>query len=239
VKNVPPIRSCGSVILVTDGSITRVAEIEEEYRFAFGLKNAARVMANSARRLDEPDGHEMRAFVTGAVSLSYSYLEAALNEFIHLNAKERNSPLNEHQKILIAAIASEDLRPQKRQHTLQLFNMILRLVDKPQLDETKEPYQSANLVRKLRNVLVHPVPGRVKTYVDGPDSILSGQQQIVGQLRSLLGLHPDAAFPFDVLTCQCAAWAVHSCEHFLAEFVRVSEVNPGFVTEQLYGYQRA
>ena len=41
-------------------------------------------MANKARAVDGENGFELRAFVTGAVILAYSYLDAALNEFILL-----------------------------------------------------------------------------------------------------------------------------------------------------------
>ena len=61
---------------------SRIARVESGYRFAFELKNAARVMANKARAVDDEDSFELRAFVTGAVILAWSSLDAALNEFI-------------------------------------------------------------------------------------------------------------------------------------------------------------
>jgi len=231
VKKLPVGRSGDHIHLVTDGQKTRVVLVESEYRFAFELKNAARVMAKKARSISDKDSYELLAFVTGAVTLSYSYLEAALNEFIFLNATAQESHLNESEKAIVSAIASEDLRPQGRQNTLQLFNTILRLLRKPQLTENKEPYQSANLVRCLRNLLVHPVPGRVITFSEDPNSNLSEQQQIVKQLRSHLGFGRNATFPRDVLNSRCATWAVASCERFLHEFVKQSGVDPGFITE--------
>ena len=234
MKNTPVGRSGSHTILVTDGTATRVTQVESEYRFAYELKNAARVMANSARKVAEEERYALRGFVTGAVALSYSYLEAAANEFIHLNSISDRSHLTSEQKAVIAAMAREDLRPQRKQNTLQIFNTLLRLIGKPELDEKQEPYQSANLVRSLRNLLIHPLPGRVITYVEDPDSNLSEQQQIVRQLRGALGLHRDATFPWDVLTSRCADWAVNSCERFFRDFVIVSEVDPGFITSPLY-----
>jgi hypothetical protein len=116
----------------------RIARVQSGYRFAFELRNAARVMANNARSVDK-DGFELRAFVTGAVILAWSSLDAALNEFILLNAIGRESPLNDAEKAIIKAIGSEDLRPRRRQHTLELFNMMLRLLKKSRLRKISPP----------------------------------------------------------------------------------------------------
>ncbi len=228
MKKTPIIPSDKNVTAVTDGKKLRVARIELVYRFAFGLRNAARVMAKSACNAEE-SSHEIRAFVTGAIVLSYSFLEAALNEFLSLNAVAPNSPLNEKCKAIINAIASEDLRPQEKKNTLQMFNVILRLLDKPELRESEKTYQAANLVRILRNQLVHPKPSRVVTYPEDTAENVSEQQQMVKQLRSHLALTRNATFPSDVLTSKCANWAVSACETFLQEFVRQSGVDPGFI----------
>jgi len=232
MKKTPVLRSGGKAIIITDGEETRVARVESEYRFAFGLRNAARVMLNNARDIAEEESHEMRAFATGAIVLAYSSLEAALNEFIFLNASASNSPLSEECKILINAIASENLRPQEKKNTLQMFNVLLRLLGRSELRESENTYQAANLVRILRNLLVHPMPGRVVTYSENSAENLSEQQQVVKQLRSRLALAQYATFPWDVLTSNCAVWAVDACENFLHEFVRQSGVDPGFLTDR-------
>jgi hypothetical protein len=138
--------------------------------------------------------------------------------------------LSDVEKSIINAIGAENLRPRERQHTLQLFNMILRLLKKSQLQEGEQPYQSANLVRHLRNMLVHLEPGWVVTFSENPNENLSEQQQIVKRLRCDLKLDRDATFPHDILTSNCAKWAVLSCETFLREFVKRSGVSPGFST---------
>jgi len=193
---------------------TTVSRVTSQFRFAFELRNAARVMANKAGAVDDTAGFELRAFVIAAVILAWSSLDAALNEFILLNAAEGKTPLSDGQKAIINAIRSEDLRPRERQHTLQLFNMMRPLLKKSQLAESEQPYQSANLVRHLRNMLVHPKPGWVVTFSENPSENLSEQQKIVRQLRSDLKLGRNATFPRDVLNTKCAKWAVCSCESF-------------------------
>jgi len=67
---------------------TTVSRVTSQFRFAFELRNAARVMANKAGAVDDTAGFELRAFVIAAVILAWSSLDAALNEFILLNAAE-------------------------------------------------------------------------------------------------------------------------------------------------------
>jgi hypothetical protein len=222
------------VILDMERGQSRIARVESGYRFAFELKNAARVMANKARAVDGEDSFELRAFVTGAVILAWSSLDAALNEFILLNAVEPKSPLSETEKATIKAIGSEDLRPRGRSSTLELFNLILRLLKKPPLMENEQPYRSAEAVRLLRNELVHPIPYSIVTFSENPNENLSEQPKIVRQLRQDLNLDRNAIFPRDVLNSKCADWAVRSCESFLREFVERSEVSPGFVTKDVF-----
>jgi hypothetical protein len=220
-----------NVILDRERGQARIARVESGFRFAFELTNAAHLMANKARAIDDEDSFELRAFVTGAVILAWSSLEAALNEFILLNAIRRESPLSDAEKAIIEAIGSEDLRPRERQHTLELFNMMLRLLKKSPLIKTERSYQSASAVRHLRNALVHPKPGWIVTFSENPNENLSEQQKIVRQLRSHLHLGHDATFPRDILNSECAAWAVSSCERFLQEFEKRSGVSLGFVTK--------
>lgn len=229
---VPPRGDHIVIVQENDGS-TRVAHEEREYKFAFELRNSARVMSNHAKATEEgPSTHwQLRAFVHGAIILSYAALEAALNEFIHLHALAADSPLHEADRKVIYSIAQENLVPRGESNTLQKFNLVLRILDKPELKPGDTAYQNANLVRILRNMVVHPVPGRVTTFIDAEDFDYSSQQEIVKKLRGVLGLKTSATFPEDVLTKKCAAWAVLSCETFLHAFVHASGVNIGFLTD--------
>src|SRR5262245_15265624 len=61
---------------------TRVSRVTSQFRFAWELRQAARIMANKARAITDEDTRELRAFVVAAIMLAWSSLEAALNEFI-------------------------------------------------------------------------------------------------------------------------------------------------------------
>ena len=233
MKTIPTASTGSSINLVKDGDTFRIARIESEYRFAFELKNVARFMANKALLAREEDYYEQHAFVTGAIILSYAYLNAGFNEFIFLNATAKESSLSTTDKAIIQAMADERLRPQQgSENALQLYNVVLRLLKKPPLEDDKPPFQAANALCVLRNLLVHPEPVRVVIYDENPESILSDQQKIVKQLRSHLKLHKNATFPRDILTPACARWAVNSCELFFSEFVRRTGVNPGLTPLQ-------
>ena len=221
-----------TVIVRQDDGSNRIAHEEEEYTFACELRNSARVMSNFAKATEDgPDTHwQLRGFIHGAIILSYSALEAALNEVIHLHALTSESLLDEAERRVIYAIGQENLMPRGESNTLQKFNLVLRLLSKSEIKTSDPAYQNANLVRMLRNMLVHPLPGRVTTFVDTDDFDYSSQQQIVKKLRSALRLKKSATFPKDVITKECASWAVHSCEKFLHAFVVASGVDIGFLT---------
>ena len=230
-----PVAARGNHVFIVqerDGS-NRVAREEQEYTFAFELRNSARVMCKLAKATVEgPDTHwQLRAFIHGAIILSYATLEAALNEFIHLHALTVQSPLDEAERKVIYSIAKENLVSRGESNTLQKFNLILRILGKPELKTGTSGYQNANLVRMLRNMVVHPVPGRVTTFVDSDGFDYSSQQEIVRKLRGALGLKKSATFPAHVLTKECAAWAVLSCETFLHAFVVASGIDIGFRTD--------
>lgn len=223
---------CTHVMLGSDGSNHIVCE-EQEYKFAFELRNAARVMVNSAKATDdEPSTHwQLKAFVHGAIILSYAALEAAVNEVIHLHALCANSPLDEVERKVVYSIAHENLVPRGESNTLQKFNLLLRIIGKQELNIGDTPYQNANLVRMLRNMIIHSIPGRVMTFVAEDNFDYSSQQEIVKKLRGTLGLPKTATFPQDIVTKKCAIWAVDSCEIFLHAFVVASGIDIGFLTD--------
>ena len=217
----------------SDGS-NAITHVESEYKFAFELRKAARVMANAAKEMQDDGGSELqlKAHVYGAIILSYASLEAALNEIMHIHSLTANSPLNESEKNIIFSITHGDLVPRKNNHTLHNFNMLLRIIGKHELNSGMRIYQHADLVRALRNEIVHPIPGRVVTYVASEDYDYASQQDIVRKLRGALKLKKTATFPKDIITAECALWAVSSCEEFLHAFVIRSGIDVGFITDQ-------
>jgi len=233
-KKVPESKVGGKVIIQQqpDGS-NKVTFVENEYKFAFELRNAARVMVNLAKNTKESSNtrYHYNAYINSAIVLSYASLEASFNEIIHIHALSDKSHLNEPEKKAIYTIRKEELIPKSDSHVLNNFNMLLRIIGKPELYPGNRIYQNANLVRILRNMIVHPVPGRVVTYKDDNNYDYSSQQDIAKKLRSALKLKKTAIFPRDIITSKCAEWAVSSCESFLHAFVVKSGIDVGFITD--------
>jgi hypothetical protein len=228
MPKVPTIKSNGKVHINID-PITDKVEIrliEDEYRFASLLMRSARLQSNLAKIAEEKTDSNISTYVISSIILSYSFLEAGLNEFIFLTYQK--SELNEVIKREIDMINKENLRPKENRNILQQYNMYLRIIEKPQIEESNKVYQSANLVRSIRNMLVHPIPGDVVTYSSDPDFILSDQQDIVKKLKGPLRLSKEDTFPECIYNYKCSNWAIKSCESFFKEFIDRSEVDPGF-----------
>ena len=221
-------RSSGNRIeIVVKGDSTEISRVHNEHRNAYELINVSRYHASEARKAGKDNHWRIRSNVISAITSSFSALEATYNEFIHIIALSPHSPLTDEKREVIHYISSEGLSPEPRQNTLQRFNMLLRVLEKEELTTSSEPYQSANLVRLLRNMLVHPLPISVVTF-DIADPDLSSQQEITRRLRSVLKLGRKATFPDGVLTPECAAWASRSAERFLRRFEQNSGVELGF-----------
>jgi hypothetical protein len=206
----------------------RISRISAGYRFAWELRHAAQLMVIKAREVTDQDSLNVRPFVTAAVILAYSFLEAGLNEFMFFNAPA--SPLSDAEKAMIKTVRSDEERLRGKS-TLEIFNLMLTILKKEELASGREPYQAAEAVRELRNLLVHPRPGYATTFSDDPKEDLTRQHHITKQLRAHLNLDRSATFPGSVLTSECARWAVRSCESFFGEFVKRSGVKPGFITD--------
>jgi hypothetical protein len=206
-----------------------ISRVRSEYRFAWELRNAARLMILKAREVTEDDSLQLRPFVTAAVVLGYSFLEAGLNEFMFFNAPASPS-LAAPEKAAISSISRDEKRLRGKS-TLGIFNLMLRTLGKEELARDREPYLAAEAVRELRNALVHPKPGYITTFSDDPKEDLTRQHSITKQLRAYLNLDNSDSFPASVLTSECARWAVLSCQKFFEEFVKRSGVECGFITD--------
>lgn len=111
------------------------------------------------------------------------------------------------------------------QSALERFDLILHLLKKPSLDRGANPYQSAALVVRLRNELVH-YKSRWGAEME--------RNKLQAALRSLGHRPPpfsDASmnfFPHRCLSADCAAWSLASVVAFLESFYRALGVPSRF-----------
>jgi hypothetical protein len=102
------------------------------------------------------------------------------------------------------------------QSTLSRFEIILHLLGKPPLDRGTEPYQSAALVVRLRNELVH-----YKSHwgVEIESKKLYSSLQSLGHKPPPFFSHPSINFfPLRCLSADCGAWALSSVVAFMESF---------------------
>jgi len=215
----------GKTILVIDSntSSSEIVFSDEVYKFAWTLKNSARFMANSIKETKSEEIHKIRSHATSVIILSYSFLEAALNEFLYINI--HSSSGTESEKKVFKTILEEDLVTKSKNNILQTFNLYLRILGKNEIPENHQIFQKANTLRYLRNMLVHPVPVRVTTFTKDTSIDLSLQLDITKRLKSYLKLKNSDVFPECIYSYKCACWAIDSCEEYLREFIRLSGID--------------
>lgn len=103
---------------------------------------------------------EHRAYVTGAIILSTSFLEATINELfsdaVDHPSSEHLAQLPEETRILFASVWG--LSKTDMLSILDKYDLALALAKSEAFDKGANPFQAIHLLVKLRNALVHYVP---------------------------------------------------------------------------------
>jgi hypothetical protein len=206
-----------SGVTVTSGSAT----VDTRYSFGAQFLRGATIFARSAVAIEAlPSGttteesmSEHRAFVAAAIMQAAAGLEAELAEIVmhgpgyHLGS---NGVDVQARDFLIPLESAIDDQP-----TLERYQMVLHLLKRPQLDRGSEPFQSAALLVRLRNELIH--------YKSRWASEMSSSK-LVAALELRRFSRPDFIpeskpfFPQRCLVADCAVWAVRATHEFLRAF---------------------
>lgn len=160
-----------------------------------------------------------RGAVITAVVMVAAFLEAAINEVLQDAADDHITPK-------IANVAAETRRlwsaywmgldGGRRGKVLEKYQAALRLADCEQFDEGAEPYQSAGLLLRTRNLLLHFKPET--TWSDKPsDSLLIGLQSRVPRNPQVAGYATPTSLE-ELLSAGCARWAVRAADAFARAF---------------------
>lgn len=166
-----------------------------------------------------------RAFVMSSIVESVSFLEAAVNE-IFQDAWDAHSSYVGH----VPERMRERLRAYWRTagdsaSIFSKYQVALGMLEREPLDVGAEPYQSAFLVVKLRNLLVHFKPETTSA---------AEEQNIVRQLGTKFGENKlmsgsgNPFFPDKCLGAECASWAACSCKTFADQAFRRMEIVPNY-----------
>jgi hypothetical protein len=107
--------------------------------------------------------------------------------------------------------------------TLDKYQIVLALCRRELFNKGKSPYQEVNLLRLLRNNLIHYEPEWVSSH----------PQKIEKQLMDKFELNPffkkvknSPFFPFRCLSHGCAEWALRSALAFVDIFYKRANIGP-------------
>jgi hypothetical protein len=162
----------------------------------------------------ETEKANLRTYVVGAVVLAVMGLEACINE-VYLDACDKNKQkltgLDGREMALLAEWWAEiEPRP-----VLLKYQHALLLLSRKELPRGENPYQAADGLVRLRNVLTHYKP----EWDDSPDAHADLQSRLAGRFDlNPLSTESHLWFPHRCLGSGCAKWAVSTADTFVSTF---------------------
>jgi hypothetical protein len=187
-----------------------------------------------------PVAEEHKAYVTSAIVMSVAFLEATINEFFedcsddqYKILKDISKALNEDRINLVKEIWGKLELPKKASlGILDKYDLALMLFDNCSCDKGVEPFQSAALVVKLRNALVHAGHATATTY-STIENMPVTPQEWEKRLRGKFIENPltgpgNAFYPDKMLSAGCAKWALSSAINFTDEFFKQIGIVPPY-----------
>lgn len=144
---------------------------------------------------------------SAAIILSFSAIEAAVDEI------EGDLDLPRELKVVI-----------ERAKTLERAQALLAHLGKTPFDKGSEPYQGANLLKLLRNGLVHP--WAEWDHARGRNYKLSRKIISAGLSLSPFQKDPELAFPYGCMSADVADWARSSAQNLIRELRQRLDLKP-------------
>lgn len=166
-----------------------------------------------------------RSYVIGSIVFSVLFLEAAINEILKNVVDEHENfiePINAESRNKIAELwETEKDNGQPYLRILDKYQKILTICGKNEFQKGSQPYQSVNLLVRLRNGLVHYKPESFNN---------DDQCQLYQSLRGKFLENPmfqgsgNPFFPDKCLGSGCALWGVESAKSFADEFFKRMDI---------------
>lgn len=158
---------------------------------------------------------EHRSFVLGSLFFSVAFLEATINE-VFSDAHESALPMSMAQvaNVLRSLLSIEKLRRNLDcLGALEKYDMVLFLAGKEPFERSRDPYQSAADVIKLRNFWIHYKQEWIQ--LEPP-----GGHPLEKRLHGKFDVNPwQKDMPHLYVSYDCAAWAFCSAALYVKEFV--------------------
>lgn len=150
-----------------------------------------------------PHFEQLQAYVSSAIMHSFASIEANINEFF------LDAPVlmpNEFKMPITEIIQYDALK------TLDKYQIALRLAHREIFSKGKDPYQSINILRLLRNELIHFTPGWERN-----------DESIAGYLTPKVNLSPyfkkdDDFVPLRCMTYSVTKWSFETAVSFIDGF---------------------
>lgn len=190
--------------------------------------SAARLFRDDTAELERTERDDSkwsrhRAYATAAVLSSAAAMEAFINEFYWSAATRRTEGLGSLDVDTIERL-KQVWKKVDRPPILPKYQEALKAAGYAPLDEQKAPFVDANLLRLLRNALVHYKP-ELDTSEEGYHYEL--KIKLNGKFAlSRWASEKNAWFPHQCLGAGCAAWAVDSAAQLIQEFSRRMGIPP-------------
>ncbi|MEM7009613.1 MAG: hypothetical protein AAF462_10805 [Thermodesulfobacteriota bacterium] len=172
---------------------------------------------------------EHRVYVINSIFSTTAFLEAAINEIFQDAHDGHHGYLENLDKPLLDKLAAIwEVTEQNNKNpfsVLEKYQIALNFAAKDEFDKGQDPYQSANLVIKLRNFLTHYKPMFV-----GGDQKYRIEDKLRGKfaLNKILEETGDPEFPDKMLSKGCTDWSIKSIKSFADEFFERMEIEPNY-----------
>jgi len=163
-----------------------------------------------------------KAYVMGTIISAFSFLDSTINELFWATIKNRKKveALGMETVKILSSMWKQGVH---RAKTLEKYQIALVLAKRKVFDKGATPYQNVDLVRRLRNALIH----------FEPEWVGEEPQKLEENLRGKFNLSPFSGsgslyFPHRCLSHGCAEWVVNSCLEFSDEFHNRMAIKPNY-----------
>lgn len=181
------------------------------------LETEALTVVKKPKYIDAEELSDSASSAMGTIICAYAMLEAQINHFVDWSHNSIDSKCNFFSEAQLTCVRKATAVPGfERIETLKKYQEILRIADLAEFDADREPYQSVDLLRRLRNFLVHLKPNNSKSFVDEAAKIRRGLESRKIEFHMSRSRMPPDAF----LSAQCASWAYTTAVQFVESFIR-------------------
>jgi len=159
-----------------------------------------------------------RGYVVNAVFSAFAFVEASINEVLADAAEvEDSTRLSSLDSAVVGSLAELWRIGGEKFDTLVKYQLALLAAKQPMFDRSRLPYQDVELLKQLRNLVVHAKP---ETSEIGIEHKLLKKFRNKFPPSKLAHGNTNPYFPDHCLGAGCAAWAVQAALAFADEFYK-------------------